>query len=307
VKKVLITGAFGFLGQNTSLKFKHNGYDVYGCGHGLWDNHEYKQWGIDHWITGDISIDLLKRFNIKPDVIVHCAGSGSVGLSLDNPALDFEKTVVATLAVLEFIRIYSPETKLIYPSSAAVYGEHIDAKIGVYEPLNPASPYGLHKKIAEELCSSYHHFFQVNCAIIRFFSIYGPGLKKQLLWDACNKIAFGQDKVVFWGTGNETRDWIYISDATELIYLNATSAIQFLILNGGSGKRYTIKQTLLKLLTSLGRANAQVTFNNAVRSGDPRFYYADITEAQLLKWTPKLSLQQGLENYTEWYRGIQHD
>ena len=170
-KKVVVTGAFGFLGRNTAIRFKQNGYDVYGCGHGSWEIAEYAEWGIDHWVEGDIDLALLKQFNIYPDVIVHCAGSGSVAYSLKEPAADFQKTVSGTLAVLDFIRTSSPKTKLIYPSSAAVYGEHIDSPISTHEPLNPASPYGVHKKIAEELCSSYHNYFGVNSAVIRFFSI----------------------------------------------------------------------------------------------------------------------------------------
>lgn len=305
--KVLITGAYGFLGRNTALKFKHHNYDVYACGHGNWKPLEYKQWGIDHWLNGDISIELLTQFNIKPDFIIHCAGSGSVGLSIDSPAQDFEKTVSGTLSVLEFIRTQSPNSKLIYPSSAAVYGEHIDAEIKVKDSLSPASPYGVHKKIVEELCCSYHDFFHVNCTIIRFFSIYGPGLKKQLLWDASNKIFSSQDKVLFWGTGEESRDWIYISDATDLIFSNANSSVSFSILNGGSGIRSTIKETLLLLADCLDTDRERIQFNGTIREGDPRFYLADITEAIELPWTPTIPLSEGLECYAKWYRTNHND
>ena len=307
MKKVLITGAYGFVGKNTSLKFKENGYVVYGCGHGFWNNDEYTRWGIDHWLSGDISIELLHQFNIKPDVIVHCAGSGSVGLSIENPTLDFDKTVTGTMAVLEFIRIYSPNTKFIYPSSAAVYGEHIDAEISVNEPLIPASPYGVHKKIVEELCWSYHHFFRVNCSIIRFFSIYGPGLKKQLLWDACNKLTKSSDIVEFWGTGDETRDWIYISDATELIYLNAISSHTFSIMNGGVGEKNSVKETLSILLNQIDRAGVTVCFNNIVREGDPKFYHADMSEAKQFGWSAKIELKEGLKKYVNWFEDVADD
>ena len=304
MKCILITGAYGFLGRNTALKFKEHGFEVFGCGHGYWTKEEYKKWGIDKWMEGDISIELLQGFDIQPNVIIHCAGSGSVGFSLSAPASDFHKTVSGTLAVLEFIRIYSPKTKFVYPSSAAVYGEHINTAISTHDPLNPASPYGVHKKIAEELCSSYHNHFGICLAIIRFFSIYGPGLKKQLLWDSSNKLINQIDRAEFWGTGDETRDWIYISDATELIYLNAVSTQSFSIINGGIGKKYTIKKTLSILSKELHKENMSISFNNIVREGDPRFYHANMNEALQFNWSAKVDLEDGIHKYVNWFKGI---
>jgi UDP-glucose 4-epimerase len=307
MKKVIVTGAYGFLGRNTALKFKQNNFKVYACGHGKWQNNEQEQWGIDSWIEGDVSLELLHKFNLQPDIIVHCAGSGSVRLSLEDPAADFHKTVSSTLNVLDFIRISSPGTKLIYPSSAAVYGEHINAKISTHESLNPASPYGVHKKIVEELCSSYHYHFGINVAIVRFFSIYGPGLKKQLLWDASNKFINQIGDAEFWGTGNETRDWLYISDASELLYVNAVSPSHFSIMNGGSGVKYTLKTILSMLKSELYINKNVVSFNNVVRVGDPRFYHADITEAMQLDWFAKIDLEEGLKKYVKWFKSVTND
>lgn len=302
MKKVLITGAYGFLGRNTALKFQANGYKVYGCGHEHWQEGEKEEWGIDEWLADDIQVETLRKSAIKPDVIVHCAGSSSVAESITSPAQDFTRTVTGTLVVLEFIRLYSPKTKLIYPSSAAVYGEHSDTMINVNDPLEPVSPYGVHKKIVEELCASYHKFFNVNCVVIRFFSIYGPGLKKQLLWDACNKFLSAKDEVVFWGTGQETRDWIYITDATGLIFNGVKSPLPFLIMNGGSGIRYTISQTLLSLADNLDMERSKVIFNGTVRLGDPVFYCAELAQARQVDWEPKVLLSEGLKSYVEWYR-----
>ena len=304
MKKVLITGAYGFLGRNSALKFSREGYRVYGCGHGHWQQKEQQQWGIDHWLEGDISLSLLQAFAIEPDVIVHCAGSGSVGLSLENPALDFKKTVSGTQEVLEFIRTCSASSKLVYPSSAAVYGEHIDSPICTHEPLNPASPYGVHKKIAEELCTSYHNYFAVDSVIIRFFSIYGQGLQKQLLWDASHKLLADKECIEFWGTGNETRDWLYISDAAELIYLSSLSGRRFSIINGAFGEKTSIRETLSVLAAQLGQADKKICFNNVVRKGDPRFYHADMSDVAQYHWSAKISLQQGLQKYADWFKEI---
>jgi len=306
LKTIIITGAYGFIGRHTALKFKSHGYKVFGCGHGGWDKTEYSVWGIDTWLEDNITIESLLKLDVTPDVIVHCAGSGSVGFSLSNPAEDFHKTVSGTLEVLEFIRLHSPGTKFIYPSSAAVYGEHINTPISTHDPLNPASPYGVHKKIAEELCSSYHNHFEISVAVIRFFSVYGPGLTKQLLWDASKKF-IQNDNTPFWGTGDETRDWIYISDATELIYLNAQSRQAFSIMNGGTGVKHTIRETLSILSELLHEEHMPINFNNVVRSGDPRYYHANMNEAQQFNWSAHLTLEQGLEQYANWLKKSAHD
>lgn len=302
MKTVIVTGAYGFLGRHTSLKFKQNGFNVYACGHGQWQNNNKNEWGIDSWREGDISLELLRKFSVQPDVIVHCAGSGSVGLSLSDPAADFHKTVSGTLDVLDFIRTISPETKLIYPSSAAVYGEHIDAPISTHTFLNPVSPYGVHKKIAEELCVSYHNHFGVNSSVIRFFSIYGEGLKKQLLWDASNRLMNQENLAKFWGTGYETRDWIHISDAVQLIYLNAVSSQNHPIMNGGSGIKWTVQDTLAILIEELGLERISLDFNNIVRKGDPRFYHADMAEAKQINWKPEVTLDEGIKRYVYWFK-----
>ena len=304
MKTVIVTGAYGFLGRNTTLNFKKKGFDVYACGHGQWHGNELNEWGIDTWLEGDINLELLQAFNIQPDVIVHCAGSGSVGFSLSDPAADFHKTVSGTLDVLDFIRIVSPKTKLIYPSSAAVYGEHTNKPISIHSSLKPVSPYGVHKKIAEELCLSYYNNFGVSSSIIRFFSIYGEGLKKQLLWDACNKLINKKNTAEFWGTGDETRDWIHVSDAAQLIYKNAISSQKFLVMNGGSGVKYSINDTIVLLSKKLDLESNFFKFNNVVRKGDPRFYHADMTEANQLNWFPKVSLVEGIHNYVKWFKEV---
>ena len=119
-KKVLVTGAYGFIGRYVAREYHKNGYYVIGMGHGTWNLVDTNIWGIDEFYSCDITIESLAKYAIDIDVIVHCAGSGSVGFSVENPLQDFERTVQTTYFVLEFIRKYSYNTTLIYPSSAAV-------------------------------------------------------------------------------------------------------------------------------------------------------------------------------------------
>jgi UDP-glucose 4-epimerase len=289
MKIVLITGAYGFLGRHTALKFKEEGFVVYGLGHGDWSEMDYKKTGIDFWFSGDVSITNMEKIGIKFDVIVHCGGSGSVSFSLESPIKDFDRTVNSTHQVLEYIRLKNPEAKLIYPSSVSVHGQQGDKSIKITDPCKPLSPYGLHKAVSEQLCNYYREYFKLNISIIRFFSIYGPTLNKQLLWDACNKFSKLEKEVTFWGTGDETRDFIYITDATALIFKVSTieDFLKYPILNGGSGKSHTIKSILIMIKKEF-QAESVISFNNKVKEGDPKYYKANISESQDTGWTPKV-------------------
>ena len=120
-------------------------------------------------------MESLTTYVQQPDVVIHCAGSGSVGYSLAHPMQDFERTVSTTLIMLEFLRLHSPNTVFIYPSSAAVYGNAVALPIAESTSLTPISPYGVHKQIAEILIRSYAQQFSISAAIVRFFSLYGAG------------------------------------------------------------------------------------------------------------------------------------
>lgn len=299
IKKILITGAKGFLGSNLTKHFKSLGYETYGIGHGGFSIEESKHIGLDYWETNDITIEAILRFGQKFDVIIHCGGSGSVSFSVNNPYEDFKKTVDGTLEVLEYIRVHNSNAHLIYPSSPAVQGEHPDIPIKEDYVGKPVSPYGYHKKIAEDLCQSYSEKFNLKISIIRLFSVYGIGLKKQLLWDACNKITNSKKRVEFWGTGEETRDFIHINDVTKLIEKTLLISNKFIILNGGSGTRYTILSIIYEIKNGLNK-ETEVIFNNKIDIGNPSYYWADISRSKSLSWTPKILLKDGIKEYIQW-------
>jgi UDP-glucose 4-epimerase len=300
-RTVLVTGGFGFLGRAVAQKLKGRGYRVIGIGHGRWGPQEALGHGFDVWLDAVVSLSSLATLEEPFDVVVHCAGSSSVGYSQTNPLQDFYKTVHSTVDLLEYLRLNESRALLVYPSSAGVYGAKDDRPIKESETLNPISPYGYHKKIAEDLMASYSRNFGVQVAIIRFFSIYGPGLTKQLLWDASIKLSTAKPEASFWGTGEETRDWIHLADATELIATLSQSAESFSIVNGASGVRVTVKTVLEMLRDALG-VDVKITFNGVERPGDPRFYHADIARLRGLSLPPPVTLADGLKGYAAWFK-----
>ena len=303
MKKILITGAKGFLGSNVAKYFKLLGYETYGIGHGGLSVEESKEIGLDYWKKDDISIKAILEFQQTFDVIAHCGGSGSVGFSVENPYQDFKKTVDGTLEVLEYMRVYNPNAHLIYPSSPAVQGECEDKPIKEEYIGKPASPYGYHKKIAEDLCQSYSEKYDLKVSIIRLFSVYGNGLKKQLLWDAYQKIKNADSEVVFWGTGEETRDFIHISDVLSLFDILLKKEDRFILINGGTGKKYTIKN-VVEMIRGFINPKIEIKFNNQINMGNPIYYRADTKKLDIYGFKANKDLEQEIKSYVEWAKKL---
>lgn len=300
MKRILVTGANGFLGRNTSALFNKKGCQVVGIGHGSWQCNKPEDFGIDEWIEADISDVGLSYVKGEIDCVIHCAGGSSVGASISQPYIEFKRTVDTTVQVLEYIRNVHPTSMLVYPSSAAVYGEKGDLPIGESSEIAPVSPYGMYKRIVENICEYYAVNFDLSISTVRFFSIYGAGLKKQLLWDACLKFSSNDTAAQFYGTGSETRDWIHVKDAAKLMYLLIDYTDGYQVFNGGSGSRTTIRDVLNLLSKELG-TSSEFFMGNDNKPGDPLHYWADIAKISNLGWTPGENLENGITEYVQWF------
>jgi UDP-glucose 4-epimerase len=208
--------------------------------------------------------------------------------------------VGTTLEVLEYLRTCAPETPLVYPSSGAVYGRATTLPLTEESPLAPISPYGVHKKIAEELCRSYGQSFGIPVAIVRIFSAYGIELRKQLLWDACRKAALGDCR--FGGTGRETRDWVHVEDVARLLLMAGDHADKGApTVNCATGRDVAVESILAVLFEALG-AGLRPEFTGSARPGDPDRVAGDPSRAMAWGWAPERSWQDGVREYAGWFR-----
>lgn len=300
-RTVLVTGGFGFLGRAVGRTFKARGCRVVGIGHGAWTDAEARAHGFDVWRQSDVSLVGLAALDGPYDLVVHCAGTGSVGFSMSNPLEAFDKTVRGTAELLDHLRRSGSAATLVYPSSAAIYGAADDEPLAETHAMNPVSPYGYHKKITEDLLECYAKYFGARVCVVRFFSIYGPELTKQLLWDAAAKLSAGAKEATFWGTGEETRDWIHVDDAAALIARVADGGARYTVVNGATGERVTVVRILEMLKRAMG-VDVALRFNGVVKPGDPRYYHADTTRALATGWRPSVALADGLDGYVRWMR-----
>lgn len=301
---VVVLGAAGFVGRHVARELSCRGIAVIGIGHGSWTVEEAQEWGVGTWVEDDIGLPALERMALAepPQAVIHCGGSSVVAYSYQRPLDDFLRSTHSTAATLEWIRLNgNGQCRLVLVSSAAVYGDHGDTDATESSTPAPISPYGFHKASAESLCESYSRFFDTPVSIVRLFSVYGEGLRKQLLWDAMCKFRDGRQE--FFGTGDELRDWIHVDDAARLLCAAAmTPQSRLEIYNGGHNQA-----TTREVLTQLAQAAATVIapqFNGELHKGNPRRLTADCGHThRLLGWTPQIPLAQGLHRYAEWFRG----
>lgn len=297
---VWVTGAYGFLGRHVAQHYASKGWKVVGLGRGLWTQREAEQWGVTEWFGGDLTPSMLDEVTGTPDVVVHCAGGASVGRSQQNPEKDFRDTVETTVSLLHHLRLKAPEARLVLPSSAAVYGDTSSREIGEEASANPVSPYGVHKKAAEDACREQAATHGTQAVIIRFFSVYGPGLAKQLLFDACRKARDGEFS--FFGTGDESRDFLHVSDAVGLIEVATKHASAGCpVVNGGTGRGVSVREIVSSIAKHWQPAPLP-EFNGEVRSGDPKHLVAKMDKAHSWGFHPSVDLQTGIDGYVAWFR-----
>jgi len=293
--KILIIGSKGFIGSHCVDYFKSKGFEVFQADINVSLESNYYQ--IETY-NSDFSLPFKEN---QFDVCINASGSAHVGFSFENPSKDFELNVVNVQKIVVAIRDYNSNCKLINFSSAAVYGNPQFLPITENSICKPLSPYGFHKLQSELLLTEYHSFFGLNTCSLRVFSAYGPRLKKQLFWDLYQKVH--QDEVIsLFGTGNETRDFIYIDDLLQIIDLVVqNSPFQGSIYNVGSQIETTIAEAAHLFLKEFS-PEKKVAFNGKVKVGDPNNWLADMENLKKYGFKPQYDLSLGLKKYAEWLR-----
>jgi UDP-glucose 4-epimerase len=164
----------------------------------------------------------------------------------------------------------------------------------------PMSPYGQHKLMMEQLCRSYAITFGLRSTVTRLFSVYGPNLRKQLLWDLCSRLHSGQQTLILGGTGAEIRDWTDVRDVARfLVKINDwPQSKPFEIINGGSGVGTSVAE-IAESLTKWGGDSCK--FSGVVRAGDP-FSLCGSRVCPRRARVSGIPLAQGLADYVRWFK-----
>ena len=293
MNKVVIIGSKGFIGSHCAEYFKTK-YEVWTCDVVV----DYNE--SNYIVLNPVNENFEDLFKSKKfDLCINCSGAASVPDSYSNPERDFTLNTYNVFKQLEAIRKYNPECRFINLSSAAVYGNPVALPVKESQKLNPISPYGIHKKLAENICEEFQKMFGINTCSLRIFSAYGPGLKKQLFWDLDRKIK-KTNQVELFGTGKETRDFIYISDLIKAIeFIALRTSFKGEAINIGNGIQITIEEAVATYSENFSKKK-EYRFLGENRQGDPTNWMADIQKLKEFGYSQEVSLKQGLQNYYQW-------
>jgi UDP-glucose 4-epimerase len=301
----LVTGAAGFIGQHLVRYLADAGHTVVGLGRIAVEPEHQKMEELADWEAGDVDASRLSRLtesNGPPHYIFHLAGGASVGASLADPYADMKDGVLSTACLLEWVRHNNATSRVVMVSSAAVYGDGHEGLINEECQTHPHSPYGFNKSMAELCCRSYALNFGIPVVIVRLFSVYGPGLRKQLVWDACRRLQRQADVLTFAGTGQESRDWIHVHDAVRLLDLvKDHSGRACPIINGGTSERRRISEVVSEIVEAWGERR-EVVFTGDNRPGDPKSLIADVSLARSLGFVPAVEFRDGIRATVNWFK-----
>ncbi len=299
-KLVVVTGGAGFIGSHIAWELvKDNDVVI-----------------IDNLYTGKeenvppgaklVKADIRNYGSIteligNADYVFHEAAQVSVVESIRDPVFTEGVNVLGTLNILK--ALLEGHGKLIFASSAAVYGDNPNLPLRETERPRPLSPYGVTKATAEEYLRVYHELYGLPIVALRYFNVFGPrqGLNQYagVISIFINR-ALKNEPLVIFGDGKQTRDFIYVKDVVRANILAAESRrANGRVFNVASGRQTTVLELARKVIEIVG-ANSPIVFDKP-RPGDIRHSLADIGEIKRLGFEPEWSLEEGLKKTVEWY------
>lgn len=300
---VIVTGGAGFIGSHIVDKLVDNGDKVI---------------VIDNLSTGDINNvndkaifyekdirdkEILEIFEKeKPDYVIHHAAQIDVQKSILDPVFDSDVNILGTINILECCRKCNVK-KIVYASSAAVYGDPEYLPVDEKHNVNPISYYGISKHTPEHFIKTYAHLYNIKYTILRYANVYGirqdPKGEGGVVSIFMDMMLKGKNPTIF-GDGKHSRDFIYvkdIADANILALYNGDNEI----LNIGTGQKTTIEE-LFNVMNDIIGNNLKVLYGPE-RKGDIVHSYYNISEAKnKLNWKPNYSIRDGLKLTIEYYK-----
>lgn len=301
--RILITGGAGFIGSHIADAALKKGFETF-CMDNLSTGRRENLDPQVRLIEGDIvSAPLDSLFKeIKPDYLIHEAAQASVPASLRDPAYDAEVNILGTVRLLDAARRHGVR-KVVYASSAAVYGNPIRLPIDEEHPRAPLSFYGISKLIPEYYLEQFYRTYGLPFTALRYANVYG---ERQVAHGEGGVVAIFTDKLLrgeklsIFGDGEQTRDFIYVGDVAEA---------NLAALTHGDGEIYNIGTGISTSIHRLIRAMEEITGRKAEieylppREGDIRDSLFRIDKAiRGLHWSPKVTLHEGLKRTLSYYR-----
>jgi len=313
-KTVVVTGAGGYIGGQTALMLADSGHRVVGIDRLPCPPHLRST--FDDYVEQDFAHKdaLVKLLVHGPDAVIHCAGSSLVGPSMNNPADYFENNVVSTLTLLDQVRKSMPQTRVIFSSSAAVYGEPIMTPCHEVDPCEPISPYGDSKLMVEKIMAAYHKAYNLDYVAFRYFNACGAdsqarhGQTKdathiiarvlQAIRDDCEFTLNGVDFATDDGTC--VRDYVHVEDIARAHVRALDTKIKSGVYNLGNNQGVSNREIIAAAERVTGK-KLKVVLGQA-RPGDPAVLTASAAKfGQLAEGWRQFELDHMIQHAWNWY------
>jgi len=303
--RVLVTGGAGFIGSNiVRLLGQETGATIV-----VLDNLSsgYRR-NLDGQAVTFVQADVRDASAVREamtgcDTVFHLAASVGNTRSIDDPIQDSQINVLGTINVLEAAR-HGGVGKVVYSSSAGIFGELKTLPIREDHPIEPDTPYGASKLCGEKLCLSYAKLYPMDCVCLRYFNVYGVHQRYDAYGNVIPIFAhrlLNGEPITIYGDGEQTRDFVNASDVAYANVRAAQAAGVSGAFNIASGTRITINR-LAELMRAESGLNG--TINHAPpRKGDVRHSLADVSAAaEAFGYRPTVELETGLHEYMTWAR-----
>lgn len=313
-KKILITGGTGFIGEPVVKKVIEEGAEVELIGRNK-ENLSTIFHSINFNEIDLLDIDELKGVLLSAnnyDYVIHLAGRTGPG-HIENPILDFKVNALGTLNLLSVLKEIDIE-RMVYGSSAEVYGKPKYLPIDETHPTHPETPYGCSKLTGDTYCYGFYHTYGLKTVSLRFFNLYGPPLSpknaKGVVHIFTKRIFQGLPPVIA-GNPENAKDYVYIDDVVDAIVSALNKRCEGEVINIGSGIPITIEY-VGKTLISLINKGRDTKINNVEYDKEhntheeKEIFFADIAKAKkLLGYIPKFKIKEGLSEFVKWYSKTQ--
>jgi UDP-glucuronate 4-epimerase len=315
----LVTGGAGFIGSHVCERLLAAGHSVWALDdlNGFYDP-SLKRRNLDEiqgrfkrfvFTQGDVTdracVRRLMR-DVKFDQVVHLAARAGVRPSLEEPALYQRVNVEGTAIILEAARA-SGVAKVTLASSSSVYGVNAKVPFAENDPVfRPISPYAASKLASEALGHVYHHVYGMDVVVLRFFTVYGPRQRPDLaIHTFARRITAGQPIQMF-GDGSSARDYTYVNDIVDGIMACVRRTFGYEVFNLGGSNPTTLSRLIELLETALGKK--ALIERKPDQPGDVPKTWADVSKSgRLLGYTPKVSIEEGIPLFVEWFRGLSRE
>jgi len=300
---IWITGVAGFLGRHMAAALAGGSEPLVGLGLGVESGVPHLSFACEGLLENAL-LDRALALGGVPNLVYHFAGGSSVARSVAEPEQEWIQTVDSGVCLLDWLSRRAPETRLVMASSAAVYGSGHASPISEGARPDPYSPYGTCKKELEDRIREAGRTRGIQAVVLRLFSLYGPGLRRQVVWDIASRLADGAAVLDLGGTGEERRDFLHVMDAVTLLARVAPLATQEVpVFNGGSGRGRTVQEVAADV-ARVGGYCPEIRFSGVSRPGDPISLVADATRIAALGFRPAIPWNHGLATFWEWFRKV---